>query len=99
MVGEIFSKSHALYPSLKFMVHKGTFEVEGEVVEALPNTLFRVKLDEAESIPEHLRGATVLCHLSGKMRMYYIRVMPGDRVKLEMTPYDDTKGRIVYRYK
>lgn len=63
-------------------------EVEGEVAESLPNTLFRVKLPN---------GRLVLCHLSGKMRLNYIRLMPGDRVKIEMTPYDATKGRIVYR--
>jgi translation initiation factor IF-1 len=63
-------------------------EVEGEVVESLPNTLFRVKLPN---------GRIVLCHLSGKMRLNFIRLMPGDRVKLEMTPYDATKGRITYR--
>jgi len=64
--------------------------VEGEVVEALPNTMFRVKLDD---------GRLLLCHLSGKMRMYRIRVLPGDKVKLETTPYDKDKGRIVYRTK
>jgi translation initiation factor IF-1 len=63
-------------------------EVEGEVVETLPNTLFRVKLPN---------GRLVLCHLSGKMRLNFIRLMPGDRVRIEMTPYDGTKGRIVYR--
>lgn len=64
--------------------------LEGEVVENLPNTLFRVHLDN---------GKEALCHLSGKMRMYYIRIMPGDRVRVELTPYDDKRGRIVYRYK
>lgn len=63
-------------------------EVEGEVAETLPNTLFRVKLPN---------GRIVLCHLSGKMRLNFIRLMPGDRVKIEMTPYDATKGRIIYR--
>lgn len=72
------------------MVHQGAIEVEGEVVEALPNTLFRVKLPD---------GRIVLCHLSGKMRINYIRILPGDKVKLEMTPYDQTKGRITYRFK
>lgn len=72
------------------MNHQGTIEVEGEVIEALPNTLFRVKLDDEK---------VILCHLSGKMRMNFIRILPGDRVRLEMTPYDQTKGRIVYRYK
>ena len=69
---------------------KGKIEVEGTVVEALPNTLFRVELND---------GRKVLCHLAGKMRMFHIRVMPGDKVKVEMTPYDETKGRIIYRYK
>lgn len=65
-------------------------EAEGEVTETLPNTLFRVKLND---------GRIVLCYLSGKMRINYIRIMPGDRVKIEMTPYDPARGRIVYRYK
>jgi len=65
-------------------------EVEGVVTEALPNTMFRVKLKD---------GRVVLCHLSGKMRMHRIRVMPADKVEVEMTPYDETRGRIVYRYK
>jgi translation initiation factor IF-1 len=65
-------------------------EVEGVITEALPNTMFRVKLAD---------GRLVLCHLSGKMRLHYIKVMPGDKVKVEMTPYDETKGRIVYRYR
>lgn len=72
------------------MVHQGNIEVEGEVTECLPNTLFRVKLPN---------GRIVLCHLSGKMRLHFIRIMPGDKVKLEMTPYDATKGRITYRVK
>lgn len=72
------------------MAHQGSIEVEGEVVESLPNTLFRVKIPN---------GRIVLCHLSGKMRLHFIRLMPGDRVRLEMTPYDATKGRITYRLK
>ena len=72
------------------MTHQGSFEVDGEVVEALPNTLFRVRIPD---------GGIILCHLSGKMRLNYIKILPGDRVKLEMTPYDKTKGRITYRYK
>ena len=72
------------------MVHQGSFEIEGIVTEALPNTLFRVKLED---------GRIVLCHISGKMRMNFIKILPGDRVKLEMTPYDATKGRITYRFK
>ncbi len=63
---------------------------EGVVLEALPSTLFKVKLDD---------GKEVLAHLSGKMRLHYIKVLPGDRVRLEMTPYDETKGRIVHRLK
>ena len=63
---------------------------EGVVEESLPSTLFRVKLDD---------GREILAHLSGKMRLYYIKVLPGDRVRVEMTPYDETKGRIVHRLK
>ena len=68
--------------------------VEGEVVESLPNTLFRVRLDQAAG---QLAGRLVLCYLSGKMRKYYIRIMPGDKVRIEITPYDKTRGRIVFR--
>jgi translation initiation factor IF-1 len=69
---------------------KDVIEVEGTVVEALPNAMFRVELDT---------GHKVLAHLSGKMRIHYIRVLLGDRVKVELSPYDLTRGRIVYRYK
>ena len=62
--------------------------MEGEVTEALPNGFFRVKLDT---------GHEVLAHLSGKMRVHFIRIVPGDRVKVELTPYDLTRGRIIYR--
>jgi len=72
------------------MVHQGSFEVEGIVEESLPNTLFRVKL---------VNGDVILCHLSGKMRMNFIKILPGDKVKIEMTQYDKTKGRIIYRSK
>ena len=75
---------------LRSMTHQGNIEVEGEVTECLPSTLFRVKL---------VNGRIVLCHLSGKMRLHFIRILPGDRVRIEMTPYDATKGRIVYRVK
>jgi translation initiation factor IF-1 len=71
------------------MAHQGSLEKDGVVKEALPNTLFRVELED---------GALVLCHLSGKMRMHFIKILPGDRVKIEMTPYDQTKGRIILRY-
>ena len=65
-------------------------ELEGEVTEALPNTMFRVKLDNEYE---------VLTHISGKMRRHSIRILPGDRVKVELSPYDLNRGRIVYRYK
>jgi translation initiation factor IF-1 len=65
-------------------------EVEGEIVEALPNAMFRVKLEN-----DHI----VLAHVAGKMRMHFIRILPGDKVKLELSPYDLTRGRITYRYK
>lgn len=72
------------------MPKAGVIEVIGKVQESLPNTMFRVELPD---------GRVVLCHLSGKMRLNYIKIMPGDMVKLEMTPYDMTKGRITYRMK
>ncbi len=72
------------------MTHQGVIEVVGQVIEALPNTLFKVKLPD---------NKIILCHLSGKMRINYIRIMPGDKVKVEMTPYDKTKGRITFRMK
>lgn len=72
------------------MAHTGTVEIDGIIKEALPNTMFRVEVTG---------GKIILGHLSGKMRMNYIRVMPGDKVRVEMTPYDLNKGRIVYRYK
>ncbi len=72
------------------MAHQGSIELEGVVRESLPNTLFRVELDN---------GNVVLCHLSGKMRMNFIKILPGDRVRVEMTPYDKTKGRIIFRIK
>jgi len=65
-------------------------EVEGTIVEALPNTQFRVELDN---------GHEVLAYISGRMRRYYIRILLGDRVRVELSPYDLTRGRIVYRYK
>ncbi len=65
-------------------------QVEGVVVEALPNTSFNVELEN---------GHTVLAHISGKMRMHYIRILPGDKVVVELSPYDLTRGRITYRYK
>ena len=78
------------------MAKPGVIEVEGKVTEALPNTLFRVLIAKG-SIPGVDEDKTVLCHLSGKMRIHYVRILPGDKVKIEMTPYDLTKGRIVYR--
>lgn len=72
------------------MVHQGSMEMEGVVKESLPNTLFRVELEN---------GHLVLCHLSGKMRMHFIKILPGDRVRVEMTPYDKEKGRITFRLK
>ena len=64
--------------------------VEGVVVEALPNAMFRVEIDN---------GHKVLAHISGKMRMHYIKILPGDRVTVEISPYDWSRGRITYRYK
>jgi len=72
------------------MTKEDAIEVEGTVVEPLPNAMFRVELEN---------GHTVLAHVSGKMRMNFIRILPGDRVKVELSPYDLTRGRITYRFK
>ena len=68
----------------------GVIEIEGSVVESLPNAMFRVELTN---------GHVVLAHISGKMRQHYIRILPGDRVIVELSTYDLTRGRIIYRYK
>lgn len=70
-------------------VSKGFIEMDGKIEESLPAATFRVRLSN---------GQVILCHLAGKMRMFRIRLLPGDEVKVEMTPYDLTKGRIVFRY-
>ena len=72
------------------MVKEGVFRTEGKVIETLPNAMFRVELDN---------GHKILAHISGKMRMHFIKILPGDRVTVEMSPYDLTKGRITYRGK
>lgn len=72
------------------MPKQSNIELDGTIVEALSNAMFRVELEN---------GHQVIAHISGKMRMNYIRILPGDKVKLQMSPYDLSKGRIVYRYK
>ena len=72
------------------MAKEAAIEVDGEIVETLPSAMFRVKLEN---------GHEVLAHVSGKMRMHYIKILPGDTVKLELSPYDLSRGRITYRYK
>jgi len=72
------------------MAAEETVVFEGKIVDTLPNAMFRVELDN---------GHTVLAHISGKMRMNYIRILPGDKVQVELTPYDLTRGRITYRHK
>ena len=72
------------------MAKQAAIEQDGTIVEALSNAMFRVELDN---------GHVVIAHISGKMRMHYIKILPGDKVKVEMSPYDLTKGRIVFRYK
>ena len=72
------------------MSKEDMIEFSGTVMELLPNAMFRVELDN---------GHKVLAHISGKMRMNYIRILPGDKVQVELTPYDLTRGRITYRYK
>ena len=73
-----------------YMAKQKPIEQDGVVVESLSNAMFKVKLDN-----EHI----IIAHISGKMRMFYIKLLPGDKVRLEMSPYDLSKGRIVYRYK
>jgi len=72
------------------MAKKDNIEVEGEVMESLPNAMFRVELPNKHE---------VLAHVSGKMRMHFIRVLPGDKVLVELSPYDLTRGRITFRFK
>jgi len=72
------------------MPKEEAIEVEGKVIEALPNAMFRVELDN---------GHRVLAHIAGKLRMHFIKILPGDRVKVELSPYDLSRGRIVYRVK
>ena len=72
------------------MAKQASIEQDGTILEALSNAMFRVEIEN---------GHVVIAHISGKMRMHYIKILPGDKVKLEMSPYDLTKGRIVYRYK
>ena len=72
------------------MPKKEAIEVEGTVIEALPNAMFRVELPN---------GHLVLAHISGKIRMHYIKILPGDRVLVELSPYDLNRGRITYRFK
>jgi translation initiation factor IF-1 len=73
-----------------FMSKKDVIEVEGKVLEKLPNAMFQVELEN---------GHKILAHISGKLRMHYIRILPGDKVTIEMSPYDLTKGRIIWRDK
>lgn len=72
------------------MSKEDAIELEGKVVEPLPNAMFKVELEN---------GHQVLAHISGKMRMHYIKILPGDKVRVEMSPYDLSKGRIAFRYK
>lgn len=72
------------------MAKEGSIEVDGVVQEALPNAMFRVELEN---------GHEIMAHISGKMRMHYIKILPGDKVRVEMSPYDLSKGRIAFRYK
>jgi translation initiation factor IF-1 len=72
------------------MAKQSSIEQDGTIIEALSNAMFKVELEN---------GHVIVCHISGKMRMNYIKILPGDRVKVEMSPYDLSKGRITYRYK
>lgn len=79
-----------LNSEIKATTKEDSIQLEGKVLEALPNAMFRVELDN---------GHVVLAHISGKMRMHFIRILPGDRVTVEMSPYDLGRGRITYRFK
>lgn len=72
------------------MAKDDVIEIEGTIVDTLPNAMFKVKLEN---------DATILAHVSGKIRMHYIRILPGDKVTVELSPYDLSKGRITYRYR
>lgn len=72
------------------MSKQTSIEQDGTILEALSNAMFKVELEN---------GHVIICHISGKMRMHYIKILTGDKVRVEMSPYDLTKGRIVYRYK
>ena len=72
------------------MAKQSAIEQDGSIIEALSNAMFRVELEN---------GHVVIAHISGKMRMHYIKLLPGDKVKLEMSPYDLSRGRIIFRYK
>ncbi|WP_377887082.1 translation initiation factor IF-1 [Alkalihalobacillus sp. R86527] len=72
------------------MAKEDVIEMEGKVIEPLPNAMFRVELEN---------GHKILAHVSGKIRMHYIRILPGDKVTVELSPYDLSRGRITYRYK
>jgi translation initiation factor IF-1 len=72
------------------MAKQASIEQDGIILEALPNAMFKVELEN---------GLVIIAHISGKMRMFYIKILPGDKVKVEMSPYDLTKGRISFRYK
>ncbi len=72
------------------MAKQATIDQDGVIVEALSNAMFRVELE---------MGQKIICNISGKMRLHYIKILPGDKVRVAMTPYDLTRGRIVYRYK
>ena len=84
------TKNKKLFKEAKILAKEDVIEVEGKVVEALPNTTFKVELEN---------GHQVLAHISGKLRMNYIKILPGDKVKLELSPYDLSRGRITWRGK
>ena len=90
--GFSISKICRLY-ALLFFVSKDVIELVGLVEECFPNATFRVKVTSDQA-----KGHELLCHLAGRMRVHRVRILPGDRVKIEMTPYDLSKGRIVYRF-
>ncbi len=89
-MGKGVKSAGSRFETEEVMAKEDSIEVDGTVVEPLPNAMFRVELDN---------GMKILAHISGKMRLHYIRILPGDKVKVELSPYDLSRGRITYRFK
>ena len=94
MIGKSICRMPRLYSFCVFLVSKDVIELIGVVEETFPNAMFQVRI-----LSEQAKDHSLLCHLAGRMRVHRVRILPGDRVKIEMTPYDLQKGRIIYRFR